>query len=581
MRIEIKKKGKLSWWWFIIVPLLLLAMLFIQAFGPSPKIELGKETTVISEPLLDNGLPNYPGYILSKSKEGVTPDNNAAVLLFRALWPGELSKEQEPKLLEALSMSPPDPKQTLISAYDTGTSIKQWILNTVPDADETSLDDEFTSQIIEAAQSSTWQPGQLPTIDTWAKQNEQPLDWIREGAVRPKYYFPPPNYDSIGQESLILWLLPDVQAMRGAARALCLHSMWNLSHDRHEECLQDLLACYRIARHTNQGFTLVHNLVAIAIESMANECVHQLLHDEDTPQELLRQIKSDLDSLPPRKMMHQFFVEGERFASLDLATRLAGGKLSADELAVTQMPGFEFASSVRIDWNIVLKELNLWFDRYVEVYKLPYLERQDELENLATDLEQLGSELKTSGRLLQSIISMNARSEWIGKAMLMSLMPATEAAMRAEDRALAYEDLVHSSLALALYRAQHGEYPDTLAKLVPECASTIPLDYYTGTPLIYQTKIDEFLLYSLFEDKSDNGGTDLGGQIVEGEYQRKETNVDYEMCDLVVRMPKPPFKMPRIVLMQEAKEADNDAFADLIGPSEEEKEKEAIVKEDL
>jgi len=84
MKVEIKKKRNLSWWWFLLVPLLLFGMFLMQAFGPSPEIELGKETTFITEPLLNNGMPDYSGYLIQKANAGVTPENNAEIPITRA-----------------------------------------------------------------------------------------------------------------------------------------------------------------------------------------------------------------------------------------------------------------------------------------------------------------------------------------------------------------------------------------------------------------------------------------------------------------------------------------------------------------
>ncbi len=572
MTVEIKKKPRLSWWWFLLAPLLLFGMLFLQAFGPGPEIEIGPSTTVISEPLRDNGMPNYSGFIVNKALDGVTPENNAAIPLLRALWPMELNPDQEPYVLEALQMPRPDPTTILVSPYETSPAIKAWILREVPNADEDALDEDFLWGIVEDAMHATWDPGELPTMDKWAKQNELPIDWLVEGAARPKYYFPQPDGETVESQCMISWLLPDVQAMRQATRALCVRSMWHLSNDRHAECWNDLLACYRIARHTNKGFSLVHNLVSIAIESMAVSNVHQLIHDEDISEELLAQIHKDLEALAPRRKMDQFFQEGERFAALDVAIRIANGTLSADELGVADMSAFQVASSIRVDWNIVLKEINGWYDRHATIAQLPYAQRLVKLEELDNDIQRLTPQNNPS-RMAQGIISMNARSQIVADTMMMLMLPALQASIAAEDRALAYEDLIQASLALARYHKKNGKYPETLADLVPDFAAKTPVDLYTDSPFAYQTKPDGFLLYSLFEDGTDNGGTGIAGEVVEGEYVREETNVDIDLCDLVVRIPKPPFAMPVIPLIQ-PEQLSGTQMAELEAEDDDEEEEE-------
>jgi len=455
----------------------------------------------------------------------------------------------QPLVLEALQMPHPDPADALVSPYEISPAIKKWILTIAPDADEELLDQDFSWNIIERAMCAEWKPGELPAIEAWAEQNQVPLNWLVEGAARPKYFFPRPNVDALDKGSMISWMLPDAQVGRRAARALCVRSMWHLSHNRHEECWQDLLACHRLARHISQGFSLVHNLVAIAIESMATRNMHQLVHDEDISEALLQKIQKDLDSLKPRKRMDQFFEEGERFSALDLATRMAKGTMSPADLGIEDARVFQIASSVRIDWNIVLKNINGWYDRHALVARLPYAERADKLEELDEDIQRLFPTNNTA-RLAQSILSINARSEVAADAMMALMLPSLHASISAEDRVLSINELVKTSLALARYRAKNGEYPETLNQLVPDFSATAPTDYFTGKPLVYHRKPKGFLLYSLFKDGVDNGGTGIHGQIVEGEYVSSAAKVDLESCDLVVRVPKPPFKMPAIPLVR-------------------------------
>ena len=61
--------------------------------------------------------------------------------------------------------------------------------------------------------------------------------------------------------------------------------------------------------------------------------------------------------------------------------------------------------------------------------------------------------------------------------------------------------------ALEKYRAIHGEYPQTLAALVPQFIANIPHDVIGGQPLKYQRTPDgQFLLYSIGWNETDDGG---------------------------------------------------------------------------
>jgi hypothetical protein len=61
--------------------------------------------------------------------------------------------------------------------------------------------------------------------------------------------------------------------------------------------------------------------------------------------------------------------------------------------------------------------------------------------------------------------------------------------------------------ALERYHLVHGEYPETLAGLMPQFIETIPHDLISGQPLHYRRTPDgQFLLYSIGWNETDDGG---------------------------------------------------------------------------
>ena len=61
-------------------------------------------------------------------------------------------------------------------------------------------------------------------------------------------------------------------------------------------------------------------------------------------------------------------------------------------------------------------------------------------------------------------------------------------------------------LAIFTYQAQEGWLPESLQQLVERLLQSVPLDPYSGKPLIYRINGDDFTLYSVGEDFVDNGG---------------------------------------------------------------------------
>jgi hypothetical protein len=74
-------------------------------------------------------------------------------------------------------------------------------------------------------------------------------------------------------------------------------------------------------------------------------------------------------------------------------------------------------------------------------------------------------------------------------------------------RAHVSTDLAKTVCALKRHRLAQGEYPATLANLVPAFLNEVPRDLIRGQPLVYRRLEDQsFLLYSIGWNGVDNGG---------------------------------------------------------------------------
>jgi hypothetical protein len=106
--------------------------------------------------------------------------------------------------------------------------------------------------------------------------------------------------------------------------------------------------------------------------------------------------------------------------------------------------------------------------------------------------------------------------------------------------------LTRTAAALAAWRADQPAdsppYPERLDDLVPRYLPAVPVDPFTDTPLIYERRGDGYLLASVGQNGVYDGGDDMSGDIVGGEWQEQTRDVDYPKSDLVVRMPVPARK---------------------------------------
>ena len=561
---------------------LLLVWFVIQLFGPNPRLIISPQTTYIISPLGPDGLPDYEGYLLQRGSEGVTPENNAAVLTWQALWPGELRQQDWLSLCDALGMKKvPSGKGSLLSPYDQTVRdalvrdfAKKFGLDPQPEDEEyesyggwqSESSRALADEMIDQAMVRPWTSEQLPALAQWVNENEQPLELLVAASRRPKYFSPSPSFLNGVDESLFATLLPGIQGMRRTARGLCLRASWHIGEGRLEESWRDLHACHRLARLTAQNNFLVSQLVALAIEGMALRVDAAVLGSSDLEPKLARQILADLAALGPVTDMAKCIDEGERSGYLDFAVRLAEGKLDADALDVYGVDEvLRLVAITKVDWNVVLSEGNDWYDQLVAAFQLPTrAQRQNALDTIENRIAQQSSFVTDGRSLLGGVFSGGRRSRLVSAAVASMLLPAVSACSNADDRTEAQRELARVTAALAVYRAEQGEYPEQLSDLVPVVLPNLPIDLYTGKPLLYERKDDGgYLLYSVFENGTDDGGTDINGEIVAGEWLDHSSEVvNQSDCDLVIRVPVPKFKLPSPPAEEDLEFEDGDDYGE-------------------
>ena len=76
------------WWqdlrWITAgIVVVLLALILWGLFGPEPPITVSRETTVLTEPLAADGLPDYGAAVVASLGPAPKPEDNAAVELLQ------------------------------------------------------------------------------------------------------------------------------------------------------------------------------------------------------------------------------------------------------------------------------------------------------------------------------------------------------------------------------------------------------------------------------------------------------------------------------------------------------------------
>jgi hypothetical protein len=100
------------------------------------------------------------------------------------------------------------------------------------------------------------------------------------------------------------------------------------------------------------------------------------------------------------------------------------------------------------------------------------------------------------------------RSGKRGGAATRLLWPALARSLQINIRCLAHVRVTQAGLAVERYRLAEGRLPQSLANLVPAYLEAVPVDPFNGQEMGYRVRKTGFVVYSVGEDLSNDGGAE-------------------------------------------------------------------------
>jgi hypothetical protein len=484
------------------------------------KIIISKETTYITGPLRPDGTVDYVAALNDYCSKGVTPQNNAAVLLWQAFGPHEVPEKARAEFLKRLGLAPlPEKADYLIHFGESYTSTCKecppfgsekrdaWLKN---------IDERFQKAI-----GRPWSREEFPVVAGYLDANEKPLALVIEATRQPKMYWPVVNggefEEYFGRTLMGTTYSPDIGRMRSAARLLRLRAMLRAHEGKIDSAWQDLLACHRLARLLRQQPVLVDLLVANTLEAIACGGDAALAQAAHMTCEQLKGFRADLRSLPPPPDAVEGFSFGERIFCLDGMrdgkTAMRYWDLELTWGCITKPTGEalkKLAADPRIDWNDLLRFANVRFDQLVEAFRRPtYIEQRDAVNKLAKELANAASQTddpKALAKLLSPQTPAYEVSKQFANLAAYSEFDALTAIPACEARRQVWLDLADLALAMAEYHNDHGGYPLALGELSPKYVEKLPKDPFSEQDYRYRREGKGYLLYSVGMNGRDDGG---------------------------------------------------------------------------
>jgi hypothetical protein len=478
----------------IVLPALLLVCAADEK--PTPKLPVGKGTTVVSGPINKNGYIDYEAALNDILGKGVTAENNANALLWKAFGPKPEGSNMPPEYFKRLGIAePPEDGDHFINTH----RFLRDVLQINPEDFQTVYNQQ------DQARARPWTAKDYPDVAAWLKANDKPLAIVLEATKRPRYFNPLVSRRGPDDpSSLIGCLLPSVQMCRELASALTCRAMLRLGEGKEAEAWADLLACHRLARHLSHGGTLIETLVSYAIHAIAcGATLTYIEHANLTAEQYSARLK-ELRALAPMTPLADKIDISERLMGIDAVQMIRSGtgglnKPDEEEQKVLDM----------IDWGAILRTMNAAYDRMSAAMRIKdRVAREKEFELIEVDYTELTKKYPDPDikKLLKQVGAKKLVSKQLGDILMGLLMPAVRKVQYAADRMEQVDRNLHIALALAAYRKAEGRYPAKLADLAPKYLTAVPTDVFSGKDLIYKPGENGYLFYSVGLNGKDDGG---------------------------------------------------------------------------
>ncbi|MCH8921698.1 MAG: hypothetical protein IIA67_00965 [Planctomycetes bacterium] len=522
-------RGRRSATWWVLRGLALLAavvLVFVVLYvWPDSRIVVGPETTYLTEPLDEDGRVDYLAAINQRAAEGVTPENNAAVLYWQALGPGPIDEEHREEFFRRLGMKPlPVDGDYFQSLYELQERLddqeKYARRNRSRDKREAMEARHLRRERRRDAMGYTpWVLDDDPELACWLAENQGPIDLFATGTRRAQHFIPMlvrPNEWEVEPSYSVMASRSYAQDYREMARTLIQRSMLHSGNGRHKEAWEDCLACFRLARHTARESIAVEILINFALVSVAAAGVPTILHEGDFTADELAKMRQAFRDVATCASAAEALNWGERLMALDTIR--------------------DFSREPRglrggIEWNHVLREANRSYDAMVAATN-----REMSGEANASDTEALEEEQQEAldaedpWLLAAYPFSRQARTRHMTKEVVGLLIPAFSSMTADERRCKGRLRRLEMVFAVSLYRAENGQYPANLSALVPAYLDEVPLDPTNDLRMNYRKQGEGYLVWSVgrngVDDKGRNG------------YDARDAGVDEPWDDEVDLVPR-------------------------------------------
>ncbi len=282
--------------------------------------------------------------------------------------------------------------------------------------------------------------------------------------------------------------LPHLAKVRHAAQLLELESIHEAEEKQSVSAATAVATLLGVARSLDREPCFISCEVEASIKSSAMESLERVLSKVSLSDSQLVSLAVAIQESASRESMTRAFA-GERAMGISW---FIGDDASSAEGFITGMVG-QFGARAFVslaDFTGILQEdEKVYLDFFQRFVSATQLHPPDSIAaSLAADVDV--GQVHAWHLLLDLML--------VGRAEIVITGEATNMKMTAAQVALAIE----------CYRLTNNRLPEQLDDLVPRFLPAVPMDSFDGKPLRYKRLTEGYVVYSVGNDREDNGGTE-------------------------------------------------------------------------
>ena len=289
-----------------------------------------------------------------------------------------------------------------------------------------------------------------------------------------------------GEATLLIHLNP----LRQASRLLSLEAMEQTEEQRPQQAVESVITSLSVSRSLNQEPVLISYLVHIACQGISLESLQRILNRMPLTDAQLAKLSVAIEESENQQALTRAFV-GERCIGDDIFD-----SLRSENVPMDQMVSFLGESP--------------WWCHLFWLYRTTGLLELDERCYLDIMEEKVKATQLPPPEDMAAASAIADKENHLSHCHVLSrmLLPALDGAMIKAGRCDAMIRDTQTAIAVERYRLANGTLPKQLSNLIPAFLPTVPSDPFDGKPLRYKTLEKGYVVYSVGEDREDNGGVE-------------------------------------------------------------------------